>query len=187
MAIEKKLITIEEFEQFADSPENSERRFELIDGEIVEKMPTEIHGIIVAWIVVAFGMYIKGGGAGRVAVEVRHRKLGDKHNAFLPDISFSVDISEPPVARGSVPKLPDLAVEVKSADDTYAQMRHKATYYIANGSRLVWLVYLEKRLVEVYRPGRDSEILNEEDVLVGDEVLPSFSLPVCEVFMPLKS
>ncbi|MEO8393156.1 MAG: Uma2 family endonuclease [Chloroflexota bacterium] len=46
MAIQKQLYTIEDFEQFITQPENRDRRFELINGEIVEKMPTESHGII---------------------------------------------------------------------------------------------------------------------------------------------
>jgi hypothetical protein len=41
MAVQQK-IHIDEFENFINRPENSERRFELIDGEIVEKMPTII-------------------------------------------------------------------------------------------------------------------------------------------------
>ena len=44
MALEQtKTYTIEEFERFLALPENADRLFELIDGEIVEKMPTEEH------------------------------------------------------------------------------------------------------------------------------------------------
>ncbi len=46
MAVDHKLYTVEEFEQIADSPENAHRLLELIDGEIVEKMPNEEHGIV---------------------------------------------------------------------------------------------------------------------------------------------
>lgn len=41
LTIEHQAMTVAEFEQFSDSPENTDRRFELIHGEIVEKVPTE--------------------------------------------------------------------------------------------------------------------------------------------------
>ena len=81
-----------------------------------------------------------------------------------------------------MPHLPDLAVEIKSPDDTVKEMREKAAYYLAHGVRLVWLVYPHKRLVEVYRPDADVEILAVGDVLTGGEVLPGFSIPVADVF-----
>ena len=47
MLVKEKEITVEEFEQFLRLPEYQGRLFELINGEIVEKMPTEEHGTIV--------------------------------------------------------------------------------------------------------------------------------------------
>lgn len=61
-------------------------------------------------------------------------------------------------------------------------MREKAAFYLGNGARLVWLVYLHKRIVEVYRPEADVELLLEGDILTGGEVLPGFSMPVADVF-----
>ena len=46
MAIQPKLVTVVEFEQFLALPENRDHSFELIHGEIVEKVPTEEHGLI---------------------------------------------------------------------------------------------------------------------------------------------
>ena len=78
--------------------------------------------------------------------------------------------------------MPDVAVEIKSPDDTINEMRDTAAYYLANGSRLVWLVYPNYRLIEVYRPDTDVEILGEEEILTGGDVLPGFELSVREVF-----
>ena len=86
------------------------------------------------------------------------------------------------VKRGSVPHLPDIAIEIKSPDDTVKQLREKADYYLANGTQLVWLVYPHQRMVEVYSLDGDVEILFEDDLLTGGEVLPDFSMPVAEVF-----
>ena len=181
--IQNKLYTVEEFEKFADAPENDERRFELIDGEIVEKVPTEKHGVIVAKIVARILAFVEEHGLGRVAVEPRHRKSDDDHNARIPDLAFtSKERALPLVEKGSVPQLPDLAVEVKSPDDSYIKMRNKAAFYIANGCRMVWLVFPEKKFVEVYEPDVDVQILTEDEVIKGGSVLPGFTLAVRDIF-----
>ncbi len=61
-------------------------------------------------------------------------------------------------------------------------MREKAAYYIANGSRMVWLLYPEKRLIEIFQPAADIQILTEADTLNGGDVLPGFMLPVRDAF-----
>jgi Uma2 family endonuclease len=44
---QEKLYAITDFEGFIAQPDNRDRRFELIDGGIVEKpMPTKEHGVI---------------------------------------------------------------------------------------------------------------------------------------------
>jgi len=46
MAIQKKVYTVEEFERLADSAANRERLLEHIDGENIEKIPTEEQGVV---------------------------------------------------------------------------------------------------------------------------------------------
>ena len=77
--------------------------------------------------------------------------------------------------------MPDLAVEIKSPDDTYKGMREKARYYLSKGTVLVWLVFPEKQLVEAYTL-TDEQIFNVNDTLSGGDVLPNFSLAVSQVF-----
>ena len=86
------------------------------------------------------------------------------------------------VKRGPVHQMPDLVIEVKSPDDTYTSMRERAQYYLAHGAKVVWLLYPEKRLVEVYRQDADSELLTGDDTLNGGDVLPHFVLSVHEIF-----
>lgn len=61
-------------------------------------------------------------------------------------------------------------------------MREKATYYLANGAKLVWLVYPRKRVVEVYTGNGNIDILREDDTLSGEDVLPGFTMPVADFF-----
>ncbi len=180
MAIGEQLLTVAEFEQIADSPENVDRLLELVNGEIVEKMPTEDHGIIAGNIYFVLAQFAHPRKLGRVAVEVRYRYLGDEHNARIPDVSFS-SAKRPIVKEGSVPELPDLAVEVQSPRQSLKELREKAHYFVANGTRLFWLVIPAKQLVEVYTE-TDEQVLNADDVLSGGDVLPEFTLAVRDVF-----
>ncbi|MBL8162436.1 MAG: Uma2 family endonuclease [Anaerolineae bacterium] len=181
MIIEQpRLVTLDEFEQLLTQPEQQERLLELIHGEIVEKRPTEEHGEIQLIIGGALRTFVITRKLGRVSVETRHRMPGDTQNSRLPDISYIAG-NRPRVTEGSVPQMPDLAVEIKSPDDSLKGLREKAQYYMANGTRMVWLVDPAKRLAIMLTPD-DEQILLENEALDGGDVLPGFSLPLREVF-----
>lgn len=184
MAVEKtKQYTVEDFERYIALPENSDRLLELINGEIVEKVPTELHGLIQVNIATELRNYTKPRTLGRVTAEPRHQTPDDRYNSRLPDIAFtSKERALPLVTRGAVQQMPDLAVEIKSPDDSLRKMREKAAYYLANGTHLVWIVLPEKRLVEIYRANDEVDVLTENDSLDGEDVLPGFTLPVRDIF-----
>jgi Uma2 family endonuclease len=180
MALEKQLTTADQFEAFLALPENADRRFELVDGEIVEKMPTFTHGKVSAKIVVRLGTFLEQTGLGDIVVETRFKPAADRYNDRIPDVSVVLTGRNPP-PDGPVPFMPDVAIEVKSPDDSLKLMRDKAQFYLENGSRMVWLVFPDKKLVEVYTAD-DQMILVEGDTLTGGDVLPGFELPVSSIF-----
>ncbi len=181
MTVVERQVTTEEFEAFLQLPENQDRLFELIHGEIVEKMPTEEHGVIVINIGIAIGVFVKQHKLGRVGAEIRYKMPKDRCNSRTPALSFNSG-QRPVVREGSVPQMPELAVEIKSPNDTTKQLREKADYYLANGARLVWLVFPGKRYVEVYTPDDEMEVMFGDDRLDGGDVLPGFTMPVADMF-----
>lgn len=183
MAIDAKLITIAEFEAFIAKPENSERRFELINGEVIEKMPTEEHGVIASNLHGQLFIYLQQNKIGRLIIEGRFKIPDDEHNARLPDIAFTrAERALPVTKHGAVPQMPDLAVEIKSPTDSVIAMREKALYYLKNGASMVWLVYPEKATVEIHTP-EDLRVLASDDHIDGGDVLPGFSLLVSDIFL----
>lgn len=173
--------SVTEFETLVTQPENKDRLLELINGRVVEKMPTEEHGVVALNIGGELRAYAKQNKNGRAGVEIRYKVAQDDRNSRLPDVSFTCR-NQPLVSEGSVIGMPDLAVEIKFPNDTIAEMRETAAYYLANGTRLVWLVYPNYRLVEVYRNDADVEILDDAQHLNGHDVLPGFSFPVADIF-----
>jgi Uma2 family endonuclease len=173
--------TAEEFEAFTTQPENTGRSFELINGEIVEKMPTQLHGLIAGLIATFMNLFILKNPLGWVMVEARYKLPDDDQNDYLPDVSFVSKAYKMLVEKGPAPYMPDIAVEIKSPDDTLPDMRKKAAFCLEHGSQLVWLVYTEKRLVIVLTANSE-DILSENDTLDGGSVLPGFRLPVRDIF-----
>ena len=172
--------TIEDFNVFLRDHPNG--LYELIDGKIIEKDSTEEHSLIVGNIYAELRAFVKPRDLGRVAFEVRRQMPDDDHNARLPDVEFTSKQRLLPVVRdGAVPQMPDLAVEIKSPSDTYISLREKAIYYLKNGTKLVWLVYPEKKQVEVHT---DDAIvtLSMDDRLDGGDVLPEFKISVIDIF-----
>lgn len=176
----EKLYTVEEFDAFLALPENVDLPFELIDGEIVEKMATEEHGVIAALFATFINMFLFINPIGRVAVEARHKPAKDKRNSRLPDVSF-VNKDRPITKRGAALYIPDLCIEIQSPDDSFKKMANKAAFYLKNGAKMVWLVYPAKRLIEVLTAD-SRELLGIDDTLTGGDVLPGFSVAVKQLF-----
>ena len=181
MAVQKEAITVTEFEAFLTRPENRDRPFELVNGEIVEKMVTQEHGILAGNLVTEINLYLRKNPIGRVAVEARHRPADDNENDRLPDVSFVADLSKEVVRKGAALFMPDLAIEIKSPDDSFKKMRETARFYLANGTKMVWLVFPEQRVIEVYTLD-DEFVVGENGTLSGGDVLPGFSLAVRDLF-----
>ncbi|MDZ4764905.1 MAG: Uma2 family endonuclease [Chloroflexota bacterium] len=183
IAEQKQVYTADEFEAIADAADADDRLLELIDGETIEKMPSEAHGLVQSNFVLVFKPFVRKHKLGRVTTEPRHRTKNDNRNVRLPDVAFtSTERKLPLTTKGSVPQMPDLIVEIQSPDDSMASLRRKAAYYLANGVKIVILAYPSKRLLEVYRDNGDIDILRETDTLEGYDVLPGFTIPVHELF-----
>jgi Uma2 family endonuclease len=175
------LLTIEEY---AKLPEDPLWRYELVRGRLVrEPRPVDRHG----WVVMKLGHYllefVERTGAGFVLTESGFVLSSEPPTIRGPDVSF--------IARARVPGFPsdwflglapDLAVEVTSRWTRAGKIRAKALEYLDAGSQLAWVVDPNKRTVAVYRSASDVDVLHEDDVLDGGNVLPGFQLPLKKLF-----
>ena len=180
MVLKEQAYTVEQFDVFAAQPENSERLLEFIGGEIFEVPSNPFSSYISAIILSAILSFVRKNSLGFVTGEAGgYRVSGER---YAPDVAFVSKVRQPELAKtGYNPVPPDLAVEVISPTDTDAKLRIKLGNYLAAGT-VVWIVYPEKKTIEVYTPGQPVQILNTHDTLSGGEVLPGFELPVNEIF-----
>jgi Uma2 family endonuclease len=181
----EQLYTVNEFWAFIEQSENADRKFELVNGVIVEEMsPGFEHGKCSLRIGSPMMIFVDANDLGSVAVEVDHYLPPDKFNTRRPDVEFiskeRLDLFDP---TQYVPLMPDLAVEVKSPSNTPEELRQKAAYYLQNGSRMVWLVFPEEQIVVVYTLENPAgEKFSKADTLDGGTVLPGFKLPLKDIF-----
>lgn len=80
------------------------------------------------------------------------------------------------------PLCPDFVVELRSKSDNIEPLREKMQEYRSNGASLGWLIDRKNQQVEIYRQGREVEVLDNPDSLSGEDVLPGFVLDLTEVW-----
>ncbi|MDJ0902813.1 MAG: Uma2 family endonuclease [Xenococcus sp. MO_188.B8] len=88
----------------------------------------------------------------------------------------------PQQRKGFVPLCPDFVVELRSESDRLPKLQAKMREYIDNGARLGWLIDPQNRRVEIYRPEREVELLENPQNLSGEEILPEFVLNLRRVW-----
>lgn len=174
-------ITTDVFERLLNKPENADRLLELINGEIAEKMPTQLHALLASLFNTLLGIYVRSNPIGWVFSELRVKLPNDKLNDRIPDIAFVLKEGRVFDPNAPLSYMPDLVVEIQSPDQSDKFMLDKAQYYLASGTRMVWLVYPQKRLIEVLTV-TDRRLLTEADTLEGGELLPGFSVAIKEIF-----
>ena len=81
-----------------------------------------------------------------------------------------------------VPLCPDFVLELRSPSDALKPIQNKMQEYLGNGAKLGWLIDPQRRVVEIYRPSQQVEILQSPNAVSGEDILPGFSLDLAEIF-----
>ena len=83
--------------------------------------------------------------------------------------------------RKCLPLAPDFAIELMSPTDSLNELQNKMKEYIDCGVRLGWLINPDDKQVEIYRQGKETEILDNPQTLSGENVLPSLMVDLLEI------
>jgi Uma2 family endonuclease len=165
--------------------------FELVRGALVPVSPGgEEHGALTGHLTVKLGAFVAARRLGRVyAAETGFVLAREPDLVRAPDISMirRERLARGRIRRGFVSGAPDLAVEVRSPDQTLAALFAKAHEYLAAGARLVWIVDPRARRVHVLRPDRSRVVRSGTQILDGGDVVPGFRLRLAELFGVLDS
>ena len=181
MTTKQKLITADELLRL---PRGEGRRYELIRGVVVDKMPPgDKHGEAVSRIDTLLSNYSDSNDYGGVrAGEPGCLLERDPDTVRAPDVAWFSPDRVPEEVQGYPELAPDLAVEVKSPRNSNPEMASKAAMWLSYGSREVWVADPQTTTVTIHRPGALPITLSEDDDLDGGELLPGFTTPVWRLF-----
>jgi len=181
-------ISPEEFEAFVQAPENSERLFEYIGGEIVEVPSNAYASSISAQIIYLILHHVKSHGiAGYVTGEAGGYVVNGER--YAPDVAFISKDRQPELAQaGYNPNPPDFAVEVDFPPSgvTQRSLRLKLSNYLAAGTT-VWIVMPDLRQVEVHVPGQAPRVYGEGESIALGGPLAGLVIAVDDIFPPAKA
>lgn len=183
----KQAVTLAEFEAFIQQPENIDKTFEFIGGEIFE-VPSNPYVSKIAGVI--FGeiyIHLKKHDLGHLTGEAGGYVVSGQQVA--PDVAFISYHRQPElVKKGYNPNPPEFAAEVISDptnSEEQAKLRLKLTSYLAANVR-VWVVNPDTQRVEVHQVGQPSQVFKVGDTLTLDDILPDFELKVSDIFPKKK-
>lgn len=179
------LMTVDEFLQWVNLPENADKRWELIEGVPVEMPPSSRMNTVVAMLIGSFlNVWILGKNLGYVIGADGGYRVGK--NILQPDVGFISKNRAGGLKGVAYDTAPDLAIEVVSSSENEKSTFLKAHRYLLNGTQIVWVVYPEDKMVYVCTLEANNSMnvlpMDETMTLTGGDVLPNFTLAVAKIF-----
>lgn len=182
-AIAEKSYTADELLSLPDGD-----RFELIDGQLLEKNMGALSALVANRIASRLEQYAEAHGDWGFSESASYRCFADdSERVRKPDASYIQRSRLPTVPEGFLTIPPDVAVEVISPSDVLYEVEAKVDEYLDAGVKLVWLINPSNRSVRVFQPNQRPIQLGPADDLTGSDVLPDFRCSVAELFPPRET
>ena len=180
-AVDQKLITADELLLM---PKIDGRRFELIRGVLIEKMPGgDPHSEATIMTGIVVGNYVIANDYGDIrAGEPGYRLDRDPDTVRAPDVAW---FAPGRLIRGNpgFPEIvPDLAIEIKSPSNSWPEIAAKAYMWLSYGAQQAWVADPPTATITIYRLDAPPQTLTENDTLDGGDLLPNFAVPVWQLF-----
>ncbi len=169
-----------------------EGAFEVYDGEIKPLTPpVMIHQWVIRILFRLLDAHCAAHELGEVIQEITFVILEQSQwvkGSRVPDISF-ISAARWVEYIGNTPDwglkplliVPDLAIEVVSPGDSYADVQNKVDHYLNDGVRMLWVIDPQRATAGVYQGDRLAA-LKENDTLSGGDVVPGFSVALADLF-----
>lgn len=183
--VASKLMTAEEFFDWANHPNNRDKYCELERGEVVEMTKPGIrHGVVCANAARILQNFCFTRKKGFVCSNDTGMVLErDPDTVRGPDVLLYDDVKtyeELEIKWGESPAL--LTVEVLSPQDTMGKVMRRVNEQPRFGVKAVLVIDPDAKNVTVHRSGQEPTIFEEQQELVIDDVLPGFRCLVADFF-----
>lgn len=175
-------VNLTAFDAFVASPENAQRHFELIDGDIFEMpSPTPLHSLLIFWLLKLIDRLDPTGWV-----------LGDNNDLILSETTvlrpdgMYYRTGRLPNPRQRLTTAPDLVIEVASPSNTVQELRDKATIYLDFGAALVLVIFPETRTLEAVSRVSPKELrirrFLADDTVDLSDALPGLTFALRDLF-----
>ncbi len=169
-------------------------RYEIISGQLLRLPAADLrYEQIAGDFLRTISAFVLNKGLGRVTVPGTGFLIsppGEPDTVLAPAVAF-VRAEHLPDEQATPPArylraVPDLVIELAAPGQLRAMLSEKTALWLAAGARLVWVVWPNRRQVEVSRliDGEPSmQTLNADGILDGGDVLPGFSARIQHIFI----
>jgi Uma2 family endonuclease len=179
-----RLLTAADLAALPDVLPSGPVKYELEDGRlVVMPLPGGIHGAVNANIVFQLKLQGDQHGHGKTLTETGVILRTDPYRVVGPDSCFALAASLPLSysPEGFLTRPPALVVEVRSKNDTPAELERKAGEFLAAGARLVWVLDPIRAVAVVFEAAHPPKVLVPSDDLSAEGIIPGFRANVGEV------
>ncbi|MFO0805142.1 MAG: Uma2 family endonuclease [Gemmataceae bacterium] len=179
-----RLLTVEQFREFVNRPENKSRRFELLHGEVHEvSRPHQLHGTILGCFTRILGNYSESHEIGSVSSGDAGVVLDAEAGTVVgPDVAFFLDggeMDQIPARWSTV--MPAVVVEILSPSNRPNEVSDKIDEYLAAGVNAVWVADPDEKSITIHVLGADPVVRVSDDP-VSHPLLPGFQAKASDFF-----
>ena len=179
MALSKqKIWTIADFMEFVFRPENEDQIFELINGEIVEKMPGRTRNSELSLVVTSLVRPFCRSHGLPCHISGEAGAYDIQGSVVAPDFAYK---RTPTSGEYPDPVAPAWIIEIISPTDKAPDIRKKRQIYIRAGI-LYWEMYPESESIDVYAPGQPMYAVEIDGTLDVGDLIPGLTIPAKEIF-----
>lgn len=158
--------------------------YELVNGELRRMSPAgHVHGRVALNVATSLAAHVKSNALGRAyAAETGFKLASNPDHVRAPDVAFvsAERAARVPDGPGFFPGPPDLAVEVISPTDTFADVEAKVLDWLRAGARMVLVVNPVARTATLYRSLSEVLVITEGGTIDGGDVVPGWRLSLAD-------
>ena len=180
-----RLMTAEEFFEWTHRAENRDRRFELEEGEVIElSRPGERHGAVCGNASGILWTYTRARAKGYICSNDTGLLLDrDPDTVRGPDVALYLESRKlDDLETGYSTRMPTLVVEVLSPTDRKATVQKRINAFLEKGVAMAWLLDPEEKAVTVFLPDHLPIVVEGDEELLGQGVLPEFRCKASDFF-----
>lgn len=174
-----------------------DKRTELVRGRLVIREPASYyHGVVAGRVFARIAAWLEQDRVARGAAEPLGDALAAETGFTLsrkpdtvraPDVAYLRAERRPARLRGFPDLAPDLAVEVRSPDDSAGEVLAKVSDWLTAGTPLVWVIDPERRSAQQFAADGTVRLVSEHEELSAAPVLDGLRVSLADVLSNLPA